>query len=81
MFKVRIYLLDTTLELRSNSKAVLAAAMHPFYLCEALGGTQLMVELFHVESEFHHYMIGEYNSISEFTKAFEAVPLSINPNL
>lgn len=79
MFKVKIYLLDTTLELRSNSKAVLGAAMHPFYLVEVLGSTQLMVELFHIASESHHIMIGEYNSISEFTKAFETVPPQYQP--
>lgn len=79
MFKVKIYLLDTTLEVRSNSKPVLGAALHPFYLIEVLGGTQLMVELFHVQSEFHHLMIGEYNSMAEFTKAFETVPPQYQP--
>jgi hypothetical protein len=71
MWKIKIYLLDTSVEIIGNSKPVLGAVMHPLYLMEMLSAVTFLVELYAIESPTFHLLIGEYNSIREFTKEFE----------
>lgn len=74
MLKVKIYVFDTHIEFRSNSKVALVLATEGLLGSEIGLGIPLMAELFHVHSPDIHMLIGEYDSVKELRECLEAIP-------
>jgi hypothetical protein len=73
MFIVKVQLPSSIIEIHCPEKMIIGAALHGIYLTEVLGCLEFPVELFTLENG-NKTLIGEYDSLQEFTKVFDIVP-------